>query len=128
MLLKLTRNQKKGMIGMGAVTFTLGVRTELTPKEMKYVKDYKMGKTVLYSKEVVVGTGLIGFVAKKAFNTNLTVDDMVNGKSIDCKDIVEMVAIEEQVRQASHLFADVLRTAAQFGGEEVIELGTREAA
>ena len=83
MLLKLTRNQKKSMIGMGAPTFTLAMRVELTPEEAKHVKDYKMGKTVLYSKEVVEGTGIIGFVAKKAFNTSLTIDDMVNGKSID---------------------------------------------
>jgi F420-0:gamma-glutamyl ligase-like protein len=87
-----------------------------------------MGKTVLYSKEVVEGTGIIGFVAKKAFNTSLTIDDMVNGKSIDCKDIVEMLAIEEQIRQASKVFADVLRAAAHFGGEELIDLSAEPVA
>jgi hypothetical protein len=59
-----------------------------------------MGKTLLYTKNVMVdrGSGLLGAASRLAFrmtNVEVTVDDLVNGKHLECKDIVEMLAIEE---------------------------------
>jgi hypothetical protein len=35
---------------------------------------------------------------------------------------MEMLAVEQQIREAAQTFGSVLRAASQFGGEEVIEL------
>jgi hypothetical protein len=126
MKLLLRRDQKAAMLGMGSITFTLDARAELTPDEREWVKKYKLGKTVLYTKHELVGqgSGLLGLaslLAFKAMNIQVTVDDLVNGKHLECKDIVEMCAVEEQIKEASGTFKAVLATAAQFGGEEVLE-------
>ena len=125
MKLLLRRDQKTGLLG-GKITFTLNVRAELAPDEVEHVKKYKMGDTMLYQKfGVEGGSGLLGVASRLAFkavNVTVTVNDLVNGKHIQCKDIVEMRAVEEQIKEASQTFKEVLETAAHFGGEEVIEL------
>lgn len=126
MKLLLRRDQKKAMLG-GSVTFTLDARAELTPEEAENVKRYKMGKTLLYQKEELAdrGSGLLGMASRlafKAMNITVTVDDLVSGKHLECKDIVEMRAVEEQIKDACGVFKDILETAAHFGGEEVVEV------
>src|SRR5260370_15993172 len=98
MQLVLRRNQKSGM--MGGVTFQLDVRADLTPEERRAVTTYKLGKSMLYEKNTIVdrGSGLLGAASRLAFkmmNVSVSVDDLVNGKHIDCKDIVEMLAVED---------------------------------
>ena len=66
--------------------------------------------------------GVASRIAYQALNITITAGDLYRGKRIDCKDIREMVAIEDQVREAAQVFKTVLDTAAQFGGEEVIEI------
>ena len=127
MKLLLRRNQKSaGMLGK-SITFTLDVRAELTPAEAEAVKKYKMADTMLYTKMEMQdkGSGLLGLASRFAFkmmNISVTVGDLVNGKHIECKDIVEMRAVEEQIKEASQNFKAILETAAHFGGEEVIEI------
>jgi hypothetical protein len=55
-------------------------------------------------------------------NITVSVSDLSNGKKIDCKDIVEMLAVEEQIKEAAQTFKNVLEAATHFGGEEVIEI------
>jgi hypothetical protein len=94
----LRRDQKAGMMGMGSVTFVLEVRARLTNEEQANVGKYKLGKTVLYTKAEIVdrGSGLLGLASRlafKAMNISVTVDDLTGGKRIECKDIVEMLAV-----------------------------------
>lgn len=136
MKLLLQRSQKAGMLGMGSIIFGLDVRAQLTESETENIKKYKMGHLVLYEKaKVDVGgigdavsagamsvTGGLGrMLAGKMLNLTIKVDDLVKGKHIECKDIMEMRAAEEQIKQACGLLKEVLETAAQFGGEEVLE-------
>jgi hypothetical protein len=126
MKLLLRRDQKSGMLSR-SITFTLDVRADLTPEELANIKKYKLGDTVLYEKSSVIdpGGGLIGVawrLAHKAMNLSIAVNDLVNGKRVDCKDIVEMIAVEEQVREAAKTFKEILTAAATFGGEEVLHL------
>lgn len=126
MKLLLRRSQKSGMLS-SKITFTLDVRAELTPDERDAIKKYKMGDTMLYQKMEMAdkGSGLLGIASRLAFkmiNITVSVDDLVNGKHIECKDIVEMRAVEEQIKEASQNFKAILETAAHFGGEEVIEI------
>ena len=127
MKLLLRRDQKSGMMGMGKVAFTLDVRADLSAEELANIKKYKLGDTMLYQSHVMTdrGSGLIGLASRlawKAVTLNVSVDDLTRGKRIEIKDIVEMLAIEEQIREAARTFAAVLAAAATFGGEEVVEL------
>jgi len=125
MKLLLRRDQKSGLIGK--VTFTLAVRAELTEQEKSNINKYKLGETMLYERDKLTerGSGLLGLASRVAFkmmNISVSVNDLAGGKKIDCKDIIEMLAVEEQIKEAAQTFKNVLEAAASFGGEEVIEL------
>ena len=127
MKLLLRRDQKAGMLGMGKVAFTLDVRAELTEAEQANIRKYKLGDTMLYERDKILdpGKGLLGLASRLAFkmiNLTISVDDLSKGKRVDCKDIVEMLAVEGQIKEAAQTFKNVLEAAASFGGEEVIEL------
>jgi hypothetical protein len=125
MKLLLRRDQKSGLIGK--VTFTLTVRAELAEEEKGNIKKYKLGDTMLYERMTITdkGSGLLGVASRLAFkmmNLTVSVNDLSDGKKIDCKDIVEMLAVEDQIKEAAQTFKNVLQAAASFGGEEVIEI------
>lgn len=125
MKLLLRRNQKSGFTGK--VSFLLDVRAELTPEESNHVSKYKLGDTMLYERNPLIdkGSGVLGLASRlvfKAINLSVSVDDLAQGKQISCKDIVEMLAVEDQIREACQTFGQVLRAAATFGGEEVVEI------
>jgi hypothetical protein len=125
MKLLVRRDQKAGL--MGGVTFQLGVRADLSPEENQNISRYRLGRTVLYTRGELIdkGSGLLGLASRlafKAMNITVLVDDLVGGKRVDCKDIVEMLAVEDQIIEAAKTFNQVLQAAAHFGGEEVIEL------
>ncbi len=125
MKLLLRRDQKSSMIGK--ITFTLTVRAELADAEKNNIKKYKLGDTMLYERMTMgeKGSGLLGVASRLAFkmmNLTVSIDDLSEGKKIDCKDIVEMLAVEDQIKEAAQTFKNVLEAASSFGGEEVIEL------
>jgi hypothetical protein len=125
MKLLLRREQKSGFTGK--VTFTLAVRAELTEEEKSNIKKYKLTETMLYERSKLVdpGSGLLGLASRLAFkmlNISVSVKDLTNGKTIEVKDIVEMLAVEDQIKEACQTFKAVLTAAAHFGGEEVIEI------
>jgi len=122
----LRRDQKAGMMGMGKISFILDVRAELTDEEQANIKKYKLGDTMLYERDKLIsaGSGLLGVASRfaiKAMNISVSVDELAKGKQIECKDIVEMLAVEEQLKEACQTFKAVLTAAAHFGGEEVLE-------
>ena len=125
MNLLLRRDQRSGV--MGGVTFMLDVRADISPQERDSIVRYKFGKAVLYSRDQLVdpGKGLLGVASRlafKAMNISVTVDDLAGGKRIECKDILEMLAVEEQIKDAAQTFKQILEAAAHFGGEEVIAI------
>lgn len=127
MELLIRRDQRTGMMGMGGVVFALEVRARLTNEEQRNITRYKLGRTTLYTKAELVdgGRGLLGLASRlafKAMNISVSVDDLSNGKRIECKDIVEMLAVEDQIKEAAQTFKAVLEAAAHFGGEEVVAI------
>jgi len=105
----------------------LDVRADISPQERDSIVRYKFGKAVLYSRDQLVdpGKGLLGVASRlafKAMNISVTVDDLAGGKRIECKDILEMLAVEEQIKDAAQTFKQILEAAAHFGGEEVIAI------
>lgn len=124
MKLLLRRDQRPGLLGK--VVFTLAVRADLSEEEKANIAKYKLGSTELYaSHQITGGSGLLGVatrLAYKAMTISVSVGDLTGGKKVECKDIVEMLAVEDQIKEAARTFAQVLAAAAQFGGEEVVEL------
>src|SRR5260370_42583207 len=107
MKLLLRRDQKSGM--MGKITFTLAVRAELSDEEKNNIKKYKLGDTMLYERMTMTdkGSGLLGVASRLAFkmmNLTVSVDDLSDGKKVDWKDIVEMLAVEDGVTGESPTF------------------------
>jgi hypothetical protein len=126
MKLLIRRDQKAGMMGIGKIAFTLDVRAELTEDEKSALKKYKLGDTMLYEKDKIIGgSGLLGAASRlalKMMTVSISVNDLQNGKRIECKDIVEMLAVEEQIKEAAQTFIAVLAAAKTFGGEEVVDI------
>lgn len=125
MLLVIRRDQRKSFTGKPI--FQLGVRAEIHPDELSAINHYGLGATVLYSKggELVGGSGLLGLASRlafKAMNISVSVSDLTHGKKIECKDILEMLAVEDQIKEAATTFKAVLNAAMYFGGEEAIEI------
>jgi hypothetical protein len=125
MNLLLRRDQRSGLLGK--VVFQLDVRAEISREEMAAIDRYRLGDTVLYTKGELVdrGSGLLGLasrVAFKAMNISVSINDLVRGKRIECKDIVEMLAVQEQIKEAAATFKEVLNAAVHFGGEEAIAI------
>lgn len=65
--------------------------------------------------------GMARNLAAIAVAVTITVNDLVRGKTVACKDILEMSAIVEQIKEASEGFKVMLDAAAQFEGEQVLE-------
>ena len=124
MKLLLRREQRSGMLGK--TIFQLDVRAEISTEEKAHIAKYKLGDTSLYAThEITGGSGLLGVASRlayKAMTLSVTVKDLTAGKRVECKDIVEMLAVEDQIKEAARTFAQVLGAAATFGGEEVVEL------
>ena len=112
---------------MGKVIFTLDVRAQLAPEEKARIAKYKLGNTLLYEKKPMREGGneyaqLGHAIMWRTMNLIITVNDLENGKRIECKDIIEMLGAESQIRDAAQAFKQVLDASSHFGGEEVMEL------
>jgi len=121
MQLHLSRSQKSGM--MGGVKFTLTMKASLTPEERQNVDKYKFGDELLYeqgSDKMAAAKSTLGLVAARLMQLRVTVGDLVRGKSLECKDIVEMLEAEAAIKHAAQNFHIMLTAAAKFEGEEVI--------
>ena len=127
MKLLLRRDQQSSGVIRSTITFSLSVRAELSDQERQNIQKYKLGESILYTRGEMAekGSGLLGLASRVAFkmmNISVSVNDLANGKQVQCKDILEMLAVEEQIKEAAATFKQVLDAAAHFGGEEVIEL------
>ena len=125
MKLLLRRDQRSSMLGKAV--FTLEVRADISADEQASIRKYKLGDTQLYSSHDVIdkGSGLLGVASRLAFKAmtiSVSVNDLAGGKKIECKDIIEMLAVEEQITEAAKTFKLVLDAASQFGGEVVVDL------
>lgn len=125
MKLLLRRGERSSVLGKPV--YALEMRAELSNEERGWIDKYKFGSSVLYTRKgappqarnwAEAGQVLLHVMT----DLTVTVHDLVHGKKVECKDIMEMLAVEQQIREAAQNFANVLRAASQFGGEEVIAL------
>ncbi len=126
--LKIRRSQAKGIVG--GVAFNVHFVAELSPDAKKAVEHYRFGKTVLYHKPLELQISFNVLVALwRAFwlwitrsRWQITVNDLIKGRTVKCKDILEVLEVEKDIRDAAELFGKILRAASWFGGEEIVEL------
>lgn len=123
MKLLLRRNQRSGMLG-GNPTFTLDARADLTSEEKAVIKQYGLGSSMLYQRldEADMPKGFLGAGSFYARQLEVHVRDLEEGFHFECKDVMEMLGVEEQLKAAAQGLVNLLRAAATFGGEEVIEI------
>ena len=129
MQLSMRRSQKSSGMISKSVKFTLEAKVKLTPAEAQNIEKYKMGSEIIYSKDRLgynphendSAGGMLRNAAALAAAITLTVNDLVRGRTIECKDIVEMTAIVEQIKLACEHFKVLLDTAAGFEGEEILD-------
>ena len=128
MRLRLKRSQRmSGMLGKTAV-FSLEARVDITEEEIAHIKKYKMGQEVLYAKERIAGSSeaklssIARNLASAATALTVRIDDLVRGTKVECKDILDMMDVEDQIVSACKTFKSILASMAHFDGEEVIEL------
>lgn len=127
MELLLTKSQKSKLL-TSTITFTLNIKTSLTDEELSLVKKYKMGKEVVYEKLPITSmaagmggiAGALTAITAKALKLVFTVDDLVKGRTIECKDILDMIAAEQQIRDAADGLWGILEASKNFEGEEVV--------
>jgi len=120
MKLVLIRDQSSSFTG--TPKFSVTVKVEVSAAEQASIKKYKMGKTLLYTNMDDRGKGLLGAISRASMEIKFTINDLIDGKKIECKDIMEMLALEGVIVEVSKTFKQVLEAAASFGGETVIEL------
>jgi len=152
MQLKLKRSQRSGGMMGGKIYFALDARAELTPDEQNLVKKYGLGKTIIYDSdarkkhaEAAYGhfddaastPGFSGSTAAKslwknargiasaammALSLRVTVDGLVGGQHIECKELDELLGAEAAIVDACKSLKAYLETALSFDGrEEVVE-------
>ena len=132
MKLRLNKSQRSAALS-SKVVFSLGAQVDLTAQEQDFVKKYKMGKVVLYSKERVhpdmqrhdsayeSAKGLMRNLSALALNLKINVNDLVGGRTIECKDISEMMDVEDTIKTACQGLKNLLDACSGFEGEEIID-------
>ena len=129
MQLKVRRNQKIGMLG-GKVIFVLDVRAELTGEEQALVERYKLWPEVVYTTDQATANAerahagniaaLGALIADKVLKKFFTIKDLVSGQHIECKELQQVLAVEEQVCAACANLKKYLEVAQTFDGNEVV--------
>lgn len=134
------RSQRRGGVFSSAPIFALDAHIELTSEENQLIETYQLYKEILYSSEAakrhgaelaetVSHTGLRG-LAKAAMSRAMyelslkcTVQSLIKGQNIECKDLGELVAAEAAITEAAQTLKGYLEVAVTFDGrEEIIEI------
>lgn len=129
MKLILSKGQRKAGLTGGKIAFSLHARAELTQAEKEALNKYKFHKEILYAKENVspdhvnykTWGGIGRNFAAAALNLRISVNDLIQGKTVECKEIGEMLDVEHTIRNSCEALKSMLEAAAGFGGESVIE-------
>lgn len=93
--------------------FLLGCRVELTPEEHSLITKYKAGNEPLTLLKIGEDVKQSGF---------LYIEDLVGGKSYECKNVTELLQAAEQIMKGCEGFKTLLTVMASFGGEEIVEI------
>jgi hypothetical protein len=138
--LKLRRSQKSSL--MGKPTFVLDARADLTPEAKGLVSKYGLGTLVIYDSKArqqraeaayghfdeatYTSTGRslwksargLASAAMMALALRVTVNNLMSGQHIECKDLDELLGAEAAIIEACQNLKAYLETALTFDGRE----------
>lgn len=114
MRLVLTKNQSKRVIG--GVSFEVDAQVELTDEERNLVEHYNMHNMVLLSRPLVTIWG-----KPSDQQVEVTVKDLLGGEAFKCKDLSEVVAYSDGLKEACRNFKTYMDVARGFRGQETID-------
>lgn len=119
MELLFNREHKSGM--MGGLKLSLTATAQIDEEEKKLVKDFKMGELLIYEKENAgVNTNSVkSMFIYKFLVPRITVSELIAGKTIEAKDLIEILSAEEQIRKAGEYLHYLLVRAKRFSEETV---------
>lgn len=142
--LKLKRSQKAGMLGK--TSFMLDARAELAPEAKALVHKYGLGSLSIYDSKArekrtaeafshfdiasiaTPGVALwktargIASAALMTLSLRVTVNSLMNGQHIECKDLDELLGAEAAIVEACKNLKAYIETALTFDGrEELLE-------
>ena len=125
MKLVIKRAKKSGLSGKSK--YELYVRADISEEEKTLIKENSLGKTlVVYHNKTGLGAfadfSFWSALWRMFFDTAMTVDTFVRGTTFKCKDVTELIRIEDEARGASLMLRTILEMAKTFGGEEVIDV------
>jgi len=134
MQLKLKRSQREGGTFTKTMIFCLDARVELTAEEQASVNRYKLGGQMIYNSQAAKkhldkaneagaqGSYVksLASVAMAALQLNISVNGLVSGTHVECKDLEELLAAEEAIMTACQNLKGFLTTAATFDGREML--------
>ena len=120
----LLRRSHRFSLLMGKPIYALDMIAHFDRQEQASVRIHNLGGMRLYQRLEIAerGRGLLGLAFRQTFmatNLTITVNDLMAGKRVEFPDILEILALEDQIKEASHTFSRVLEAAAHFDGEEV---------
>ena len=148
MQLKLRRSQRSGGLLGGKVFFALDARIELSAEEQQLVRRYALGKLIVYESDArkrhaeaayghfdnaaktpgfsasSAGRSLwsnargIASAARMAMALRITVDSLVGGQHIECKDLDELLNVEAALVDGCERLKGYLENGLTFDGRE----------
>lgn len=116
LVIRREQEQKKGLLGGNkGIEFKLHCKVELTPEESALVEKAQVGDYVL--------TTYTAFEHKKGdMETELTVNNLVQGMLSRVTDVQKLLRLEEEVKAGCRNMKDLFEVIQSFGGEEVVEI------
>jgi len=139
MKLSMRRSQRDAGVFGNKVMFTLVARIHPSAEEQTLIKRYKLGKLTVYDSEAArrssatlqEGTEQGGFgglakvalgLGKLSLSLRCTLDSLINGQSIECQELPELLSAEEAIVEACKVAKAFLATAQTFdGSDQVLE-------
>jgi len=129
MKLVLNRTKKKGRFTRKMI-FRVVACVDLTPEEEAALSGCRFGKEVLYQSETVgapvphtngAWPGWGRGVQAATSISRITVDDLIGGKTVDCRSIMDALQSEKAAKSACQALSQLVLAAASFEGEAVHE-------
>lgn len=131
MQLKIRRSQRGG--GLGAAMLTLHVMVDLTEEERALFDRHKWWSMVVYSSSQADRNAermhaqdwkaFFAVLVDKFTKRFFTMRNLVSGEQIECRDLSEMLAAEQQIREACTNLKTYVELAKRFdGSEEIIDI------
>lgn len=130
MRLILSRAKKKKKLTR-KLTFRVSAQVELTPDQKAVLGDLKLGREVLYRADQV--TPELPLHVYRVWHTRrrqpsshlpfsrITVDDLVNGKSVEFISLMDAIDAEKAVKSACSALQQLVMNAENFDGEAIHE-------